>query len=452
MATERLAPDVLLASTNLSGVVGDISDDPDSPDANWLIASNNNTNTDVRVGYPNPTDNPTVGSGLQEFRALVRQFDTGQTGTPTVRIELWENGILIRAGSEINVGTTDQILSFTWNANEIATVDGSLVECLIVGTKTGGGTGKRNTVDVGAIEWNVEYTVAGEEYFGSLIQTGSGLLTLIGRKSTDVLVLQSGPSAINAIQLAAHFGTTQTTSLSNLTAIPSKNILNLVSIAGAGGLSAQGVHAPAYSGSGQLSAQSSITGIPRKNAASIILVSKSGIVSASGTVQQAAFGAALVSGLTNWTASTAKTALAIAISTAINIVAATVRKSISVSSVTQANGALQVLTLPSRTLVAGITASSTTSAIANSLRSSALGISGQQFLSLMGAKLSSANVTFTATSNILIVALKGLAIGIADVLALSGRLKPTLSISASSNRDTAMSGRFVVIHKLTNTT
>jgi hypothetical protein len=40
MALERLAPDVLLAkSTNLTGDISALQDDPDSPDANWLTAS-----------------------------------------------------------------------------------------------------------------------------------------------------------------------------------------------------------------------------------------------------------------------------------------------------------------------------------------------------------------------------------------------------------------------------
>ena len=39
MATERQAPDAILAQTDLSGAVTDIDDDPDSPDGLWLSAS-----------------------------------------------------------------------------------------------------------------------------------------------------------------------------------------------------------------------------------------------------------------------------------------------------------------------------------------------------------------------------------------------------------------------------
>jgi len=155
---ERLAPDAILELINLTGTVIEIQDDPDSPDGNWLDAVSNNADSVCRTSFPNPTGNPTVGAGLQEFRALVRKYNG--TGTPTARIELYENGSLIRAGNENNV-TGNLVISFTWNANEIATADGSLVECRVYGTKTGGSLSVRATVEVGAIEWNCEYAAAG---------------------------------------------------------------------------------------------------------------------------------------------------------------------------------------------------------------------------------------------------------------------------------------------------
>ena len=123
MATERQAPDAILELTNLTGTVSEIQDDPDSPDGNWLDAVSNNADSVCRVSFPTPTGPPTVGSNLQEFRVLVRKY--GGTGTPKARIELYENGALIRAGSDQNI-TTATVLSFLWNANELGTSDGSL--------------------------------------------------------------------------------------------------------------------------------------------------------------------------------------------------------------------------------------------------------------------------------------------------------------------------------------
>jgi len=159
---ETQAPDALISSSGFAAcVVGTIDEDPDASGTDFCAASNNNTNVEGYVSFPTPTGNPTVGADLQEFRIQVREFDTGQTGTPTARIELWENGVLVRAGSDVNVTTQDQVISFTWNANELATANGSLVEAKMIGTKTGGSPGTRNTVDFGAIEWNVDYTVGG---------------------------------------------------------------------------------------------------------------------------------------------------------------------------------------------------------------------------------------------------------------------------------------------------
>lgn len=178
MATERQAPDAIASSTDLSGAVTDIDDDPDSPDGLWLTATNNNVNTDVRVTFPTPTGDPTVGADLQEFRAYVRQFDTGQTGNPDARIELWENGTIVRAGSDTSVTGAGQVISFTWNANELGTADGSLVECKVVGTKSGGSPSARNSVEVGAIEWNVDYTAGATQYNENHSFTGTGTNSL----------------------------------------------------------------------------------------------------------------------------------------------------------------------------------------------------------------------------------------------------------------------------------
>ncbi len=159
MSAETLIPDAILSSTGLLGVVTDIDDDPDSPDGLWLITTDNNVNTDVRVSFGTPAGTPTVGADLQEFRALVRQFDEAQTGQPNARIELWENGSLVRAGTDETVPDGGVVVSFTWNASELGTADGSLVECKVVGTKSGGGPSARNTVEMGAVEWNAEVSV-----------------------------------------------------------------------------------------------------------------------------------------------------------------------------------------------------------------------------------------------------------------------------------------------------
>lgn len=178
MATERQPLDAVISSSGVTGAtVANLQDDPDTPDGNWAVATGNNTDTEVYVSFGTPTGNPNVGADLQEFRAYVRQFDTGQTGNPNARLELWENGTIVRAGSEVSITGAGQVIALTWNANEIGTADGSLVEAKIIGTKSGGSPGARNTVDFGAIEWNVDYS-ATTTYFETPAMSGTGTASL----------------------------------------------------------------------------------------------------------------------------------------------------------------------------------------------------------------------------------------------------------------------------------
>lgn len=160
MATERQGPDAILAQTNLTGTVADIDEDPDSPDGNWLTAPGNNNNTDVRTSFGSPTGSPTVGADLQGFRVQVRK--TNHSTDPTAAIELWENGSLVATVLSATAvsSTTGTVLEGTWNANLLGTGDGSLVECKVDGVVGGGNPTNRASLEVGAVEWNVDFSTA----------------------------------------------------------------------------------------------------------------------------------------------------------------------------------------------------------------------------------------------------------------------------------------------------
>jgi len=198
MAAETLRPDGQLGCAGL--VTCDFLEHDDDPDVSSVTidATGNNTNTEYGVDFPTPSGNPTAGAGLQEFRAGVIEFDPAQTGTPTARIELWENGALVRAGADTDVSVY-AVLAFTWNANELATADGSLVQCKVIGTRTGGGPSKRNTVRVGHIEYNAEVdtaAVTGDgSSSGSATVTADGVSTAAADGSSDGVATASGDGA-----------------------------------------------------------------------------------------------------------------------------------------------------------------------------------------------------------------------------------------------------------------
>jgi hypothetical protein len=153
VATETLAPDAVLDSTNYSAAaLADVDEDPDSPDGNWWTWDGAG-DTIARLSFPTPTGNPTTGAGQQEFRAWVRKSAGGGGATP-VALQLYENGS--KVGSDLdnqNTAPGGTLLVGTWDAADLGTADGSLVEVRIEQT----GNGASRGVELGAVEWNVVY-------------------------------------------------------------------------------------------------------------------------------------------------------------------------------------------------------------------------------------------------------------------------------------------------------
>jgi len=73
---------------------------------------------------------------------------------PTVRIDLYDAGVFkatVLAATSVT-SATGQPFSATWDASLLADATGAGVECYIYGTLT-----DKETVEVGAVEWNVDY-------------------------------------------------------------------------------------------------------------------------------------------------------------------------------------------------------------------------------------------------------------------------------------------------------
>lgn len=161
MPTESKYPDAIYSSANYTAPsVLVIDDDPDSPDGLWLTWDTDG-DTLLAVDFPTPTGNPRVGAGLQQFRVWVRKTGSGGN-TTTGEIRLQENGTdkgQLWTGTITN--TTGELVTGNWNASSLGTANGSLVQCVF--NQLSGGTGvlNRRGIEVGAVEWVVDYVAAG---------------------------------------------------------------------------------------------------------------------------------------------------------------------------------------------------------------------------------------------------------------------------------------------------
>lgn len=214
MATERLAPDAILTQTGLSGTVAAIDDDPDSPDANWLVTSAQNQTNVLRVSFPSPTGALTAGADLQNFRAQLRKSSTNNGRTDDGwQLWLYENNTSIRQlNSGTGLPTSGTVVAGTWNASEVS--GGTNVECRIVLTpEAGGNPGNRGCGEVGAVEWNVTYSVTssgtGAPSLPAMTAAGTGELgaggTITGTGSPSLPALTALGTAENTRKLEEYF-------------------------------------------------------------------------------------------------------------------------------------------------------------------------------------------------------------------------------------------------------
>ena len=131
-------------------------------DTDYVLANNNNTSIDVRVGFDTPTG-PLTAAATQTITVVARQFNEGQTGTPSIVLEVWEVGggaaIASTASADVLVGDNTYAITFT----DTDTVDdtGAGLELRIIGTKSGGSPGSRNAVNLDFVKWDVDYAVGG---------------------------------------------------------------------------------------------------------------------------------------------------------------------------------------------------------------------------------------------------------------------------------------------------
>jgi hypothetical protein len=122
----RFAPDAILASTNLTGAVAAVQDDPDAPDGSWLTATALGGDTDVRFSFP------TAETDLLGPQTIYVWLRTTAIPTRPVRVELWEAGA--KRTSETTVtptSTTGEMVPLTFDSSELSDPSGAGVEIRI---------------------------------------------------------------------------------------------------------------------------------------------------------------------------------------------------------------------------------------------------------------------------------------------------------------------------------
>ncbi len=178
-ATENLIPDGDDASD--SGTTCDtavravIDEDPDSPAGNCGVggsgvdccrADSNNVSWSFMVTMQDPSGTLDTGTDVQVIEYYVESFDEGQTGEPTIRMEIWDT-TTVACDTLHETGATTTLtdagfpakVTDNWTAAGLSA--GNDVCVKIVCTKVSGAGGARNSCDMDALAWVATIAVGG---------------------------------------------------------------------------------------------------------------------------------------------------------------------------------------------------------------------------------------------------------------------------------------------------
>jgi hypothetical protein len=149
----RAKPNTIASSTNLTGTVANVQDDPENLDGTRLTATSATTNTQVRFTYLAGNCGVKSGAGLQSFR--IRANKTPGGNTPTLTVDLYRSGGLVaNLATGLAVSGLAASPSFhvvTWNGSLVAGAAAEDVEVRLTGTAT-----VSNTVEYQACEFVLE--------------------------------------------------------------------------------------------------------------------------------------------------------------------------------------------------------------------------------------------------------------------------------------------------------
>lgn len=167
-----MAIENLYATSHITGSFTTPANAVGSATGTWAGALNTNTSATSRWAMGDPVDPLTTGA-TQTIRVVARKGSN--TGTPTIAINLWENGALVStilAATNVT-STTGQTLTATFASAAIT--NRANVEIEIVMTAVGGSGSARNSAQVDTILWEANTTAPSPNRTMAVAQTLPGL-------------------------------------------------------------------------------------------------------------------------------------------------------------------------------------------------------------------------------------------------------------------------------------
>lgn len=172
--------ETLYATSHLAGTFTNPANAVGNTPTTWAGALNTSTNATSRWAIGDPVDPLTSGATQT---VVVWSRKGSNSGTPTIALNLYENGTLIRQiGTTSNVtSTTGQSVSGTFTSSEVT--NRTAVEIEVVMTAAGGSPSVRNSAQIAYIEWTADttaaatYTASAAQTLPTLTQSAAGTAT-----------------------------------------------------------------------------------------------------------------------------------------------------------------------------------------------------------------------------------------------------------------------------------
>lgn len=173
--------EVLYAASHIAGAFANPDNAIGDTPATWAGVLNQNASYTSRWAIAD-TVLPLTPSATQTVEVVARKGSN--SGTPTIAINLYENGTLVQAiAAATNVtSTTSQTVSGTFNSSVIT--DPANVEIEVVEVGAGGNPSTRNSAQISLIRWTADTSAASENFSGGSQADVNAVALGVGAKAT----------------------------------------------------------------------------------------------------------------------------------------------------------------------------------------------------------------------------------------------------------------------------